>query len=101
MANPEMYTRADEYGNDPLNHVILKQMDKITRDTQHTVTQDEEANPQLIAYDFYNDIEMFYVILAYNGIANGLGIKAGDVLRVPEYSQLTNLVRKTKSKVTI
>ena len=101
MANPETYTHADEYGNDPLNHEVLKQLHKVTQDVPHSVTIEEQANPQLIAYDYYKDIEMFYVILAYNGIPNGLSIKAGDSLRIPVYAQITNLVRKKNKSVII
>lgn len=103
-ANISTYAVSDRYGNDPLKHKLLSQLDSITSYIEHTVRQSEESNPQLIAFDYFGDVEMFFVILAYNGICDGMSIEPGQRIRIPEPSQVTALVKRTNAstnKVTL
>ena len=82
------FVHIDKLGIDPLKNKLYQNLDQITQYTDHTVTDSEESNPQLIAFDYYDDVELFGLILAFNGIANGMDIKAGDTLRIPDSSQV-------------
>lgn len=88
----------DSLGYDPLQDAILSKLSKITKFTRHVVKLEEEGNPQLIAYDYYNDVDLYYVILAFNGVPDGLSIKSGDVLMIPTLDQVKSIVKENAPK---
>lgn len=96
MADMNKFTVADRFGNDPLQHRILSNLDQVTRVFEHTVKESEVSNPQLIAHDHFNDVEMFIVILAFNGIPDGFSLEAGQVIQIPDPSQIRKLSSNNK-----
>jgi len=59
-----------------------------------TVTEFEEMRPDLISLKFYNNADLWDIILKANGISNPLAIKEGMVLRIPDKNAAERFVRK-------
>ena len=51
---------------------------------RHTVRAIDIARPDLIAYRYYEDVTLWWVIAIYNGIQNPItDMEVGDVLAIP------------------
>lgn len=87
----QKFVRGDEFGNDPLRHVIYRELGRISSFTEHVVKPEEEGNPALLAQDYYGNPDMDFVILAYNGIGNGMEIRSGQLLRIPSPTQIEGI----------
>lgn len=98
MANVQTYAHGDQYGLDPLRNKLYQKMHTFDKYTEHVVTPDEEGNPALLANDYYQDPDLDFLILAYNGIGNGMSLKAGQVLKIPSRQQVLALP-SVKSRV--
>ena len=93
----QRFVRGDEFGNDPLRHVIYRDLSRISNYTEHTVAPEEAGNPALLAEDYYGNPDMDFVILAYNGIGDGMSLYPGQVLRIPSSSQVEGIVQQRES----
>ena len=98
--NVERFVRSDKLGNDPLRHTILSKLDQLTRFTLHTVTPDEQGNPAVIADVYYNNPDFDFLILAYNGIGNGMSLVAGQQLKIPAQAQVDSLTTMRRTRTT-
>lgn len=83
---------ADEFGIDPLKDKVLPEILKITTYTQHVVTQEERGAPDLIAYRKYRSEKLWWIILAYNGIASYRDIVEGLKLKIPSQASVTSVI---------
>lgn len=90
------FVRGDEFGNDPLRHSILTKLDRVSRFKLHTVRPEEEGNPAIIAFDYYSNPDFDFIILAYNGIADGMSLRSGQTIKIPNSSQIESLTTTTK-----
>ena len=100
--NPMRFTKGDSLGLDPLKNLMYQQLDSVTRTVEHTVKPGEEGNPQLIAYDYYGTVELYPLILAYNGIVDAQSLYSGQVIEIPDSSQVLAQLKKNSSvEVTI
>ena len=57
-------------------------------DLYHRVTEADRCRIDLIAWRYYRDVRLWWVIAEVNGIANPLELPAGAVLRVPSYDRV-------------
>lgn len=96
VINQQQLVVADQFGNDVLQHQILSRLNEINRWENLTLDAEYESNPQLLAQDFLKDPELFYVILAFNGISDGFSLEAGQNIRIPDIKQVTNLRRSVQ-----
>jgi hypothetical protein len=62
-----------------------------TSDIQHTITQAEEGRPDLLAYKYYRNVNLFWVILWVNKIHHPLrGLTAGKTIIIPSRDTVNN-----------
>lgn len=59
-----------------------------TSDTTHTITGAERWRPDLLAYQFYRDARLYWVLLAANGMKSSLEFREGITIRVPSQDAL-------------
>lgn len=83
----------DQYGNDPLSDPMWDQM--VASTTTHTVKAGEEGNPQSVADLYYNNVNYYDYILAYNGLGHPSEFVAGLTVMIPR------IVPATQAPVTI
>ncbi len=76
----------DEMGIDPLRDSSWDAIQTITQYTEHVVTQDEERNTPLIAFEYYGDVKYWWIIQVYNGLPDMFGVKTGTRLKLPNAS---------------
>ena len=80
----------DDYGNDPLLDFMWDRMSAST--TVHTVAAGEEGNPQAVAYKYYNSVDYYRYILAYNNLAHPSEFVAGLVVMIPTINPINSPV---------
>ncbi len=78
----------DSYGIDPILDTLVPEILKIQTYTFHTVVQDERGAPDLISLREYGTDELWWMMLAYNGIGSYKDIVEGTVLMIPNYAAL-------------
>jgi len=57
-------------------------------DMFHIVTDADSKRIDLIAWKYYKDVNLWWVIAEFNNIGNPLEIPAGTTLRIPSYSRV-------------
>ena len=57
-------------------------------DLFHTVTDYDSKRIDLIAWKYYRDVKLWWIIADYNAIANPLEIPVGTTLRIPAYERV-------------
>ena len=84
---------SDEYGEDPLLDRVLNKLDTIVAYTTHRVSQEERGSPDLIASNSYGEgrENLYWVILAFNGIYSYKDILEGTNLKIPDYQSVIAL----------
>lgn len=83
---------SDGFGVDPLRDKIVPFLAKITTFTNHFVTQDERGAPDLISFREYGTSDLWWYIMAYNGIARWKEIVEGVSLKIPEHASILSIV---------
>lgn len=92
----------DSYGQDPLAVSLLDTLMSIKNTIPHKVGLDEEGNPQLIAYDRYGTVELYFLVLMFNGLGNSFDLVKGMELKLPEPNEVRAILNlKSKSKITL
>lgn len=91
------YIVTDEQGIDPLKDTAVPQLINIVDYTQHIVCADERGAPDLVSYREYGMSELWWVIMAYNGIILYTEIVEGTVLSIPNYSQVLSVLNYNQS----
>lgn len=57
-------------------------------DMFHTVTDTDSRRIDLIAWKYYRDVSLWWVIAEFNNIGNPFEIPVGTVLRIPSYDRV-------------
>ena len=57
-------------------------------DLFHIVTDADSRRIDLIAWKYYRDVSLWWVIAEFNNISNPLEIPAGTTLRIPTYERI-------------
>ena len=57
-------------------------------DSFHVVTDADSKRIDLIAWKYYRDVRLWWVIAEFNNISNPLEIPAGTTLRIPTYERI-------------
>ena len=57
-------------------------------DTYHVVTDRDSYRIDLIAWRYYRDVRLWWLIAEVNDIANPLEIPVGTKLRIPDYKRV-------------
>lgn len=91
---------SDEYGVDPLLDRTVSNLSSIGVYVNHTVKPDERGAPDLIAFREYGTEDLWWVILAYNGIGSYTSITEGLILKVPDLASVTATLTRNSIKNT-
>ncbi len=59
-----------------------------TSDLFHRVTDVDSKRIDLIAWKYYKDVRLWWIIAEFNNIGNPLEIPVGTILRIPTYERL-------------
>ena len=57
-------------------------------DLFHQVTEADSKRIDLIAYKYYKDVRLWWVIAEANDIINPLELQVGSILRIPSYDRV-------------
>ncbi len=57
-------------------------------DLFYQVTDATNKRLDLIAYQYYGDVRLWWIIAEFNNIGNPLEIKSGTILRIPTYERV-------------
>ena len=57
-------------------------------DQFHRVTDADSKRIDLIAWKYYRDVNLWWIIAEVNNIGNPLEIRSGTVLRIPAYDRV-------------
>ena len=57
-------------------------------DMFHVVTDADSKRIDLIAWKYYRDVRLWWVIAEFNNISNPLELQAGTTLRIPTYERI-------------
>jgi len=82
----------DEYGIDPLLDKTLPLIAKIQTYKNHVVTDEEAGAPDLISMREYQTEDLWWVIMAYNGIFAYNDIVKGVNLKIPLITDITSII---------
>lgn len=82
----------DKYGVDPLADDLIDKILAISSYSEHTVTPSEESNPQLLADTYYSNVELYFIILYYNGIGNSFALARGAQIKIPSRNEVFRLL---------
>jgi len=86
--NVSRYDTGEVLNNSPFNHFPSRLLDPVNADINDFITQVEsgkEARLDLVAFGFYNDVELWWVLADRNRgiVRNPLRMKVGDTLFIP------------------
>lgn len=99
-SKPRTYTHTSRYGKyrqivednqsrvETFNQTFVE---KSTDDKFHTVLQEQENRPDIIANIYYNDPSLWWIVSLANELIDPFIIKPGSVLRIPPLISLYNL----------
>jgi hypothetical protein len=85
----------DEYGIDPLNDKGLTAVSNVTRYSIYNINQNHAGRPELISYTFYKTVDLWWAILAYNGISDVRLLTVGTNIRIPDFNELMTRLSQT------
>ena len=91
----------DSLGMDPLRDKSFERIQAIQSWTPYTVTDSEQFNAPLIAYNVYDNEELWWAVLIYNGIPDAFMLKSGTRLRVPDLNSLLSVLSETADTVNV
>lgn len=95
----ESNIQTDEYGVDPLKDRGFIAIKNVLKYENFTVTSDVAGRPDLISDKYYNTVDLWWVILAFNGISDVRGLTSGVIIKVPNYSELISKLTETKTVI--
>ena len=85
----------DELGIDPLNDRGLTAVSNETLYSLYIVPQQHAGRPDLISYKFYKVVDLWWAILAYNGISDVRSITVGTTIKIPDYNEVLTRLSQT------
>ncbi len=93
----------DADGADPIASNNLQAIMDIKDYADHLVTSSDALNPWLISEDEYGTVELFFVILYYNGLVHAKELVEGTSIKIPTATQVRKVLnnkRKIKESRT-
>lgn len=91
----------DNLGMDPLRDKSIERIQKIESWSHYTVTDAEQFNAPLIAFNVYDNEELWWAILVYNGMPDTFTLKSGTRLRVPDLNSLLSALSEDVSRSNV
>lgn len=88
----------DEFGPDPLAQTKLDEICAIQEYFPIVLDVKYLGNPQLLAYDVFGNVELYFVILLYNGITNSFRLERGTTLNIPDPNRVKEILSKIPKK---
>lgn len=85
----------DEYGQDPLGNSKLDRILEIQRSERFTIEEKYNGNPQLLAYERYGSVELYYILLHYNGLGNNFEFTTGLTIYIPDPTSVRLILNST------
>lgn len=94
----------DPRGTDPylslLDGHYARFTESLKLQTIHTVTDSDEMRLEAISYRYYNNLNLWWAIGAYNGIINPFReVVAGKQLKIPTLASVEDYVKSVTSLV--
>lgn len=96
----KQYAKIDDLGIDPLKDHSFEAIGAIEEWSIHTVTEEETGNTPLIAYNYYGDPDLWWVIQHFNAVFDPhTEVTPGVQLRIPVYATVVSeLSRLSQTK---
>lgn len=91
----------DNLGMDPLRDRSFEKIQNISSWSHYTVTDAEQFNAPLIAYNMYDNESLWWTILVYNGIPDAFSLKSGTRLRIPDLNAILSALADTAEPVNV
>jgi hypothetical protein len=91
----------DEYGPDPLALTLLDEICAIDLAFPIEIDATYLSNPQLLAYDTLGDVELYFVILIYNGLCDSFQVSRGQKLNIPDPNQVKEILSRVEKRQTV
>lgn len=82
----------DKLGVDPLLDKVIPSILNITTFSYYTVRQHERGNPALIAYRVYQNVNLWWILIAYNKLPSFKSVIEGVTLQVPSITEVTRIL---------
>lgn len=86
-----LFVGHDSLGHDALRDAVLDGLSQIRNYNEYVVKENEAYNPQLIAFREYGRVDMYYLLLHYNGLNSGFDMHAGQTLKIPDRIEVMRL----------
>lgn len=93
----------DSDGADPVASTNLHRIMEIEDYREHLITSSDALNPWLLSDDEYGTVELFFVILYYNGLIHAEELTEGTTIKIPAATQVRKVLsykRKEKESRT-
>lgn len=87
----------DNIGMDPLRDSSFEKIQQIQSWSHYTVTDSEQFNAPLIAFNMYDNEELWWAVLIFNGIPDAFMLKSGTRLKIPDLNSLLSVLSEDSS----
>lgn len=81
----------DRFGIDPLRDKVSEALHKITDYQEHLIAYSDVGNIDTLAYSYYKNASLGFVLLDYNGLGHEMQMEVGKMLRIPNKQQVMAL----------
>lgn len=86
----------DSYGIDPLLDPRLNAVQRVTKSSSFIVSHAQAGRPDTISYLAYHTPDLWWAIMAFNGLTDIRQLTEGLVILIPDYRQIMlNLDQQT------
>jgi hypothetical protein len=90
----------DQHGLDPFKNDLMDEIFNITECDTVTVGAKYVSNPQLMSYDYLGNVELYFIILMYNGLGNSFKLERDMTILVPKVERVKEILsRRTVAKI--
>lgn len=83
LSQRQTHVVVDSLGMDPLRDKSFEAIQSITDYSRYTVSDTDAYNAPLIAHKMYENKDLWWVILIYNGMPDAFRLSSGTQIRVP------------------
>ena len=88
----------DDFGADSLASSPLDAILEIQEHKVHTITSKDALNPWLLSEEEYSTVELYFVILYYNGLIHATELLEGMVIKIPAASQVRKVLNSRRKQ---
>lgn len=85
---------------DPLSSTVRRELMKLPPILKFHVTEADCGRPAYISYRRYGTVDLWFLVMEYNGIMHHLDLEPGTYLELPEYSAVVNVLKKARAVST-